>query len=169
MSGKLYIHSFKSKWGVFRTAATSKSLVMVSMPHESQVSFDDHIADRFPGFSLETGGTINRLAEKEIRAYLDGKNHKFTVKFDIYASPFQKKVLKYVARIPFGQVKSYGEIAELVGCPRAARAVGTANARNCLPLIIPCHRVVGSNGIGGYGGGLELKRKLLRHEGVTDF
>jgi len=165
---QLYIHTFKTKWGIFRTAATTKSLVLVSMPGESQESFDDRIADRFPGFTIERGGEVNKLAEKEVTAYLNGKLRKFTVKFDIHAAPFQKKVLKYVARIPFGQVKSYGQIAAIVGCPRASRAVGTANARNNLPIIIPCHRVVGSNGIGGYGGGLELKRKLLRHEGVTN-
>ena len=165
----LFINSFGSKWGTFRTAATNKYLVMVMMPGDSKGSFDDRIAERFSDYQLMNGGLINKQAEKEIRAYLDGKRKKFTIKFDIKAAPFHKKVLKYVARIPFGVTKTYGDIAAGVGNPRASRAVGTANARNDLPLIIPCHRVVGCHSIGGYGGGLLLKRKLLMHEGVVKY
>jgi methylated-DNA-[protein]-cysteine S-methyltransferase len=165
----LFIHSFGSKWGTFRTAATSKFLVLVAMPGESEALFDDRIAERFKDFQLMNGGLINKQAEKEIRAYLDGRQKKFTVKFNVTAAPFHKKVLKYVARIPFGVTKTYGDIAAGVGNPRASRAVGTANAKNNLPLIIPCHRVVGCNGLGGYGGGLSLKRKLLIHEGVSQY
>ncbi len=166
---KLFIHSFESKWGTFRTAATSKFLVLVAMPSESQESFDDRIAEKFKDHQFINGGRLNKQAEREIKTYLDGKQKIFTVKFDIKASPFHRKVLKYVARIPFGTTKTYGDIAAGVGNPRASRAVGTANAKNNLPLIIPCHRVVGSNSIGGYGGGLSLKRKLLEHEGVTQY
>ena len=164
---QLFIHSFSTKWGQFRTASTEHRLVMISMPSESQGTFDDRIADQFKYFQVEKEGLVNEQAEKEIRLYLNSKLKKFSVKFDIMAAPFQKKVLRYVSRIPFGKVKSYGEVAAGVGNPRASRAVGTANARNNLPLIIPCHRVVASNGLGGYGGGLWLKKKLLLHEGVS--
>jgi len=164
---KLYVNTFETKWGVFRTAATDKHLVLVTMPGESKGSFDDRIADRFGDYKVERGGKLNRQSELEIRAYLNGKLKKFSVKIDIEAAPFQKKVLNYVARIPFGQTKTYGEIAAIVGNPRASRAVGTANARNNLPLVVPCHRVVGCNGLGGYGGGLSLKKKLLKHEGIS--
>lgn len=164
---KLLVHAFITKWGTFRTAATDHHLVIVSMPGETKGSFDDRIAERFANYAILRGGIVNQQAAEEIRAYIIGKLKKFTVKFDIKAAPFQKKVLKYVARIPFGQTKSYGDVAAMVGNPKASRAVGTANAKNNLPLIIPCHRVVGSNGIGGYGCGLDLKRKLLKHEGIT--
>ena len=164
---KLFIHSFNSKWGTFRTAATDNHLVLVAMPGESKSSFDDRIANQFGDYQLTNGGKVNKHAEKEIRDYLGGTLKTFSVKFEIKAAPFQKKVLNYVARIPFGRTKTYGEIAAIVGNPRASRAVGTANARNDLPLIVPCHRVVGCNGLGGYGGGLPLKKKLLKHEGVT--
>ncbi|MEX0785618.1 MAG: methylated-DNA--[protein]-cysteine S-methyltransferase [Dehalococcoidia bacterium] len=81
---------------------------------------------------------------------------------------FQRDVWQAVAAIPFGETASYAEVAMRVGKPRAARAVGHAVGHNPIPLLIPCHRVVGSNGIGGYGGGrLALKRKMLRQEGVT--
>jgi methylated-DNA-[protein]-cysteine S-methyltransferase len=164
---KLYVNTFETEWGKFRTAATDCHLVLVSLPGESQKSFEDSLAGRFGGYSFDRGGDINWQAEKEIRDYVAGKLKRFTVEIDIKASPFQKKVLKQVAKIPFGQTKTYGEIAAIVGNPGASRAVGTANARNNLPLIIPCHRVLASNGLGGYGGGLALKRKLLRHEGVS--
>lgn len=163
---KLYVHSFKTRWGEFRTAATFDRLLLISMPGESGSYFDDKIARRFEGATVEKGGKINLQAEKEIKAYLGGRLKKFTVHFEIDAAPFQKKVLQYVSRIPFGTTASYGEIAANLGNSRASRAVGTANARNNLPLIIPCHRVVSSTGIGGYGGSVSLKKKLLRHEGV---
>jgi methylated-DNA-[protein]-cysteine S-methyltransferase len=85
---------------------------------------------------------------------------------DIRATPFQKKVLRRVARIPFGKTATYGRVAASVGAPNASRAVGQANASNNLPLVIPCHRVVAANGLGGYGGGLTLKKRLLNLEGA---
>ncbi|MEE8405109.1 MAG: MGMT family protein [candidate division Zixibacteria bacterium] len=163
---KLFVHKFETKWGEFRTAATESKLVLISMPAESISYFDDKIAERLGGLIVEQGGKLNKQAEKEIKAYLAGNLKKFTIDFEINASPFQKKVLKFVSKIPYGKIFSYGEIALKLGNPRASRAVGTANARNNLPLIIPCHRVVAANGPGGYGGGLPLKIKLLRHEGV---
>ena len=163
---KLFVHNFETEWGEFRTAAAESKLVLISMPGESITYFDDMIAEKFRGSSVKQGGQINKQAEKEIKAYLAGNLKKFTIDFEIDAAPFQKKVLRFVSKIPYGKTYSYGEIALKLGNPRASRAVGTANARNNLPLIIPCHRVVASNGIGGYGGGLPLKIKLLRHEGV---
>ena len=163
---KLFVHNFKTKWGEFRTAATESKLVLISMPGESISYFDDKIAKKLVGLIVEQGGKLNKQAEREIKAYLAGNLKKFTIDFEIDASPFQKKVLKFVSTIPYGKTFSYGEIALKLGHPRASRAVGTANARNNLPLIIPCHRVVAANGLGGYGGSLSLKIKLLRHEGV---
>ncbi len=163
---KLFVHNFDSAWGEFRTAATEYKLELISMPGESMLYFDDMIAEKFRGLSVIRGGQINKQAEREIKAYLAGDLRKFTIEFEIDAAPFQKKVLRFVSTIPYGKTFSYGEIALKLGNPRASRAVGTANARNNLPLIIPCHRVVAANGIGGYGGGLPLKIKLLRHEGV---
>ena len=82
-------------------------------------------------------------------------------------TPFQEKVWAAIERIPLGQTRSYGEIAEAIGHPRAARAVGSACGADPLPLFVPCHRVVASMGkLGGYAGRLDIKRKLLRHEGA---
>lgn len=168
---KLYLHSFATKIGTIRTAATDRGLALVSLPSEPRKLFEGKIRKLFPGYEISAGGKINKQAQKQLNAYLDGSLRKFTLKLNIYASPFHKKVLKRVARIPYGQTMTYGEVACAVGQPRAYRAVGAANAQNNLPLVIPCHRVVGSTGLGGYGGGLEMKKRLLRMEGgaVNDF
>lgn len=103
----------------------------------------------------------------EVLEYLRGERVDFTFVPDISGSEFQKAVLAAMNKIPRGKVRSYGEVAEMAGYPRAARAVGTVCRNNKYPIIIPCHRVVASNGIGGYGyGGVEVKRSLLAMEGV---
>ncbi len=78
---------------------------------------------------------------------------------------FEKKVLKTTRKIPYGQIKTYGEIAKAIGNPKAMRAVGQAVGKNRFGIVIPCHRVVAHNGLGGFGGGLKCKRALLNHEG----
>jgi methylated-DNA-[protein]-cysteine S-methyltransferase len=109
-------------------------------------------------------------AVKELREYFLGKRKHFTVRVDLtQGTPFQQKVWRELQKIPFGQVVSYGEIARRIGRPRCARAVGQAVGSNPVGIIVPCHRVVASNGmIGGWsgGGGIAGKKALLRLEGV---
>ena len=163
---KLFLNSFATRIGTVRTAATEKGLVLISLPGEPRKYFEEKIEKLFFGYEICSGGKVNLQAEKQLAAYLDGRLKKFTVKLDMHASLFQKKVLKWVARIPYGRTMTYGEVARAIGSPRAFRAVGTANAQNNLPLVIPCHRVVASSGLGGYGGGIEMKKRLLRLEGA---
>lgn len=100
-----------------------------------------------------------------IEAYFSGKRNAFSLNLYLDVTPFQKKVLTAVQQIPYGGTASYGEIARKIGSPRASRAVGQANARNPIPIVIPCHRVVGSNGkLTGFGGGLSVKQSLLDME-----
>lgn len=106
-----------------------------------------------------------RQAKRELEAYFAGELEEFTIRLALRKSGFQTKVLEAVRAIPFGETRSYSEIAHSIGAPRAVRAVGGANARNCLPIVVPCHRVVGASGdLTGYAGGLERKAWLLRHE-----
>jgi methylated-DNA-[protein]-cysteine S-methyltransferase len=100
-------------------------------------------------------------ALKEVKEFLDGKRQKFSVPVRQDGSPFHLKVWKALSKVPYGRVVTYGELAHLAGAPGAARAVGTAMNRNRLPLVVPCHRVVASNGIGGFGCGIEWKKMLL--------
>lgn len=103
--------------------------------------------------------------EKQIMEYFEGKRKKFDVPLNPKGTNFMKKVWTILQEIPHGEVKTYGQIAQKVGNPKAARAVGMANHKNPIPIIIPCHRVIGSNGkLTGYALGMEMKKFLLEWE-----
>lgn len=106
---------------------------------------------------------LTRCAD-EISAYFRGEISKFSVKFKIEGSDFEKSVYEALLKIPYGEVLTYKQLAKIINRPKAYRAVGNANAKNKIPIIIPCHRVVASNGIGGYSGGLWRKSRLLKLE-----
>ncbi len=102
---------------------------------------------------------------RQVGEYAKGKRQDFDLDFDAQGPDFNRLVWKALCEIPFGTTTSYGAIAKKIGFPKSARAVGAANGANPIPLIVPCHRVIGSDGsMTGYGGGLPLKRKLLAHE-----
>ena len=103
----------------------------------------------------------------QLEEYFAGERTEFTVPVELDGTPFQKDVWTELTRIPYGQTISYGELARRVGRPKGPRAVGQANGKNPIPIIVPCHRVLASTGIGGYGGGLPMKRTLLAVEGVS--
>ncbi|HEV3368433.1 MAG TPA: methylated-DNA--[protein]-cysteine S-methyltransferase [Acidimicrobiales bacterium] len=103
----------------------------------------------------------------QLEEYFAGERTGFTVPMELDGTPFQKDVWAELTRIPYGETISYGELARRVGRPKGPRAVGQANGKNPIPIIVPCHRVLASTGIGGYGGGLPMKRTLLAVEGVT--
>jgi methylated-DNA-[protein]-cysteine S-methyltransferase len=108
------------------------------------------------------------LLKRELEEYLSGEREHFTVPLDLEdISDFDFRVYEQLLIVPYGETISYGELAKRAGRPKGARAIGQAVGRNPICIIIPCHRVIASNGgIGGYGGGLALKRKLLEIEGV---
>lgn len=102
----------------------------------------------------------------QIEQYFNGQLSEFKLPIDLYGTPFQKMVWHSLLEIPYGETRSYKDIALQIGAPKAVRAIGGANNRNPIPIIIPCHRVIGSNGaLVGYGGGLEIKEHLLGMEG----
>ncbi|HMJ05669.1 MAG TPA: methylated-DNA--[protein]-cysteine S-methyltransferase [Chthoniobacterales bacterium] len=104
-------------------------------------------------------------AERQLNDYFAGKLKKFSLKFDFAGTEFQKEVWQALAAIPFGETRSYSEIARQIGRPKAVRAVGAANGRNPISIIVPCHRVIGANGhLTGFAGGLETKASLLKIE-----
>lgn len=122
---------------------------------------------------VEVNETKLKIYKKEILEYLKGKRQAFTFAIDWESMrPFQRKALKAVIKIPYGQIRTYAQIAAKIGHPNAPRAVGRANATNPMPLVIPCHRVIGADGkLHGYGGGngLPTKTWLLKMEGVQGF
>ena len=104
-------------------------------------------------------------AREELREYYAGARREFGLPLALVGSEWQKAVWMELTRIPYGETRSYGEIADRLDRPTAARAVGRANATNRLPLVVPCHRVIAADGtLGGFNGGLHLKERLLAHE-----
>jgi methylated-DNA-[protein]-cysteine S-methyltransferase len=104
-------------------------------------------------------------AVAQLEAYFAGELTDFDVELDLRGTEFQRRVWKALLTIPFGETRSYGEIAEQIGAPGAARAVGLANGHNPIAIVVPCHRVIGANGsLTGFGGGLDRKRALLELE-----
>lgn len=109
-------------------------------------------------------------ARRQLNAYFAGKLKVFDIPYSLEGTPFQQKVWRALCDIPYGTCITYGELAKRIGDPKACRAVGMANGRNPLPILVPCHRVIGSGGrLTGYTGGLDIKIKLLQIEGVTLF
>ena len=106
-------------------------------------------------------------ASDQLQAYFDGELEEFDLQLAPKGTPFQKRVWRELTRIPYGTTISYLELAERIGNPKAVRACGTANGANPLPIVIPCHRVIGADGsLTGYAGGLEIKEALLTLEGA---
>jgi len=104
-------------------------------------------------------------ASRQIQAYFAGERELFSLPLDLQGSTFQREVWALLADIPFGETRSYAELARALGRPQAARAVGAANAKNPISIIVPCHRVIAGNGdLTGYAGGVATKRWLLSHE-----
>jgi len=106
-------------------------------------------------------------ATQQLQEYFQGQRHQFSLPLAPAGTPFQQHVWQALQGIPFGTTLTYRELAQRLGMPGAARAVGHANGRNPLAIVIPCHRLIGSDGqLRGYAGGIALKRRLLQHEGV---
>ena len=104
-------------------------------------------------------------AERQLKEYICGERNSFDLPIKIAGTPFQMQVLDAVSKIPYGETRSYGQLCESIGNPKAARALGSAIHRNPLPLIIPCHRVIAANGkLGGFVWGTDVKRRLLQLE-----
>ena len=136
-----YVHIYSSEFGVTALSIHSNSL--------GQTCENDHL----------------RLCKQELKDYFNGETFEFTCKLDLEGTDFQKKVWKELKRIPYGKSYSYKDVALKVGGANYARAVGMANNKNPVPILIPCHRVIGKSGdLTGFGGGLSNKEILLNLE-----
>jgi methylated-DNA-[protein]-cysteine S-methyltransferase len=150
----------ESPVGKLKLVASNQGLVAIlwdnDRPHRG-VSLNELVANEQCPVLVET--------ERQLREYFAGKRKTFSVPLDMRGTRFQKDVWEALLAIPFGETRSYGQIANQLGNPRATRAVGAANGRNPVSIIVPCHRVIGSSGkLTGFGGGLETKARLLNLE-----
>ena len=151
-----------SPLGELLLAATERGLCRISYTVEGQ---DEALARAF-------GVRVLRMPLDEVRReldeYFEGRRHEFDLALDLRVAGFQEAVLRELARVPYGQTDTYGHLAAKVGRPRAARAVGMVMNRNPIPIVLPCHRIVGANGsLTGYAGGLDIKQTLLELEGAA--
>jgi methylated-DNA-[protein]-cysteine S-methyltransferase len=152
--------------GVVVLAATSAGLVRLGLPAESEDAFLDDLACRVSARILFAPRAVLARTRTQLDEYFQGRRHIFDVTLDWrLSSGFRREVLRATSAIPYGQTASYREVASAAGNGAAARAAGTALATNPLPLLVPCHRVLRSDGaLGGYGGGLAAKQWLLALE-----
>ena len=156
-----------SPFGPLLLATTPRGLVRVGLPSQDNDELLVDLATRVSPRVLESPARLD-AARRELDLYFEGRLTEFDLPLDWQLSrDFRRRVLRAIARIPYGQTRSYTEMAKRAGNERAVRAAGTACGSNPLPLVVPCHRVLRSGGaLGGYGGGLPMKEGLLRLEGV---
>lgn len=147
-------------------AVTARGVCFVSLtPARAQRDLQRWVERQGP--DGEADGALLQRAAEQLREVADGGRRAFDLPLDLRGTEFQLSVWAELLRIPFGHTRTYGEIASRLGQPGASRAVGGANGANPVPWIVPCHRVVAADGIGGFTGGLAIKERLLAHEGVA--
>ena len=154
----MFIDYLETPLGLFEFMATEQGI--------SQAIF---CGDKVSGNGETESKTndITALCKLQLTEYFSGRRQTFTVPLAAKGTQFQRSVWHCLEKIPFGEVRSYGDIAKMLNNPKASQAVGGANGRNPITLIVPCHRVIGGNGsLTGYAGGIERKLWLLNHEGV---
>lgn len=154
--------------GRVEVAATDAGVCAIALPqwHDHDLRLGPWEAAGF--HAMRTPNAAVQQALAELRAFACGRCLEFSVPLDLRHLPgFTARVLRALLKVPAGQVTTYGKLAAKAGSPGASRAVGGAVGRNPIPIIVPCHRVLASNGIGGFGLGLDCKRALLALEGVV--
>lgn len=152
--------------GKLLVAATPAGLARIAFDPEPEHHLE-RLARAYGPRVLRTQAFVDPV-HRQLDEYFAGRRDAFEIDLDLRGAPeFARHVLDELARVPYGQTTTYGTLAARVGAPRAARAVGTIMNRNPIPIVLPCHRVVGANGsLTGYGGGLHVKEHLLRLEGA---
>jgi len=164
---KIFYTTMNTPIGKLYIGATEKGVCVITWNGASWEKYVRTVKNRYAAEFIRDAARLAPV-KRELKGYFDGSIRRFSVDVDLFTvTPFQQKVLRRTGAIKWGTVKTYKDIAGEIGSPRAYRAVGNANGKNPAPLIIPCHRVVKSDGsLGGFGGGLSTKAFLLRHEGV---
>jgi methylated-DNA-[protein]-cysteine S-methyltransferase len=154
-----YYAKVESPIGELLLVSDGKDLIRVSMDKQK------YAAEIGDDWVEKNDVPALKLAAEQLKSYFAGLLDHFELPIAFRGTDFQKKVWRELTKIPFGQTISYGELARRVGSPKASRAVGLANGKNPIAIIVPCHRVIGANGtLTGYGGGLPRKKKLLEME-----
>jgi O-6-methylguanine DNA methyltransferase len=163
----VYCTSFDSKIGLIYVASTEKGVCKISVPRETKRDFLKWLRDNFDDNEVVDNKSRNREVIDQLNRYFNGKLAKFTGPIDLIGTPFQTRVWKELTKISYGTTISYKQLAKRLGTSRGFQAVGRANAANPLPIIVPCHRVLGADGsLVGYSAGIKTKEFLLKLEGA---
>lgn len=163
----IYWSSIDSTVGLMYIASTEKGVCRITLPGQSKKDFMDWVDRQAKGGVVKESPARHRKIADELDRYFNRKLVRFQTRFDLIGTPFQKKVWRELKKVTYGTTISYGQLAERIGDPAASRSVGHANGANPLPIVYPCHRIIGSNGdLVGYGGGVKMKEFLLRLEGA---
>lgn len=161
--GTLFMDTLDTPIGTLVLAADAEGLRHIEFPSNRHPVSREGWVPGPEGIAADIIGTTSR----QLREYFDGARRDFDLPLAPRGTEFQRQVWQALATIPFGATWSYGELARVIGKPDAMRAVGAANGRNPLPIVLPCHRVIGADGsLTGFGGGLPIKEALLRLEGA---
>lgn len=164
---RVYCTSFDSRIGHIYVASTEKGVCKVSVPRETRKDFFRWLENQFDLDAVVDNKSRNKEVIDQLNRYFNGKLAKFTCSIDLVGTPFQVRVWKELMRISYGTTLTYGQLAKRVGVPKGFQAIGRAVGANPIPIIVPCHRVVGSGGsLVGYSAGVKTKEFLLRLEGA---
>jgi O-6-methylguanine DNA methyltransferase len=168
----LHCTTMHSAIGPLFLAASAQGLVALEfdarLPGQQSIRPNPrHLREEKRGFKFEDSPLLLRPYVNELEEYFAGKRREFTFPLDLPGTDFQQACWRALLAIPYGETRTYADIARAIGKPNAFRAVGMANNRNPIAIVVPCHRVIASDGtLCGYGGGLDVKRKLLELEGA---
>lgn len=158
-----FLSPYRSPLGTYVLGSSKKGVVCVKTEDRSKTYLSRWEGE---GIELKERGEHNLRLISQLDAYFAGKLREFKIPLDLRGTSFQRQVWDQLCGIPWGETRSYGEIAKALGRPKAARAVGRAVGTNPVSIVVPCHRVIGSDGtLTGYGGGLDRKKALLKLEG----
>ena len=153
----MWFDEFKTPIGMLKIAVDAKGL--------RYVLFESNKHEPSHGMEWKKDRSPTNEARQQLLQYFSGERIEFELEISLAGTEFQRRTWQMLASIPYGQTWSYAELAKRVESPKAVRAVGAANGRNPLPIVLPCHRVIGSDGsLTGFGGGLPVKKWLLEHE-----
>jgi len=162
----VYYARYSSLIGEILIASTENGICKLALSQD-EGEFAQSLSKEFDAKPVRDEKRFRKVREM-LDSYFEGKSVEFNLPFDLRGTDFQRSVWAEISKIGYGKTVSYGSIAKAVGRPKASRAVGNAVGSNPIPLIIPCHRVIHSDGtLGGFGGGLPLKRRLLKLEKVS--
>lgn len=161
----LFYTAINSPVGQLYLASNARGLCALTLGDTARDNLFDYLQRTYPEGEIQASKPALRQVIDQVDAYFQGDLTEFDLDIDLNGTEFQRRVWQELRRIPYGETRSYGELATLVNSPGGMRAVGSANGQNPIPIIIPCHRVIAADGsLGGYTGGLGIKHALLEME-----